>query len=67
MREQTIYERKGYKNRTDYLTTLADDNFIDASIVFTLAETLGETEDFDGLVNLIEDYVDEYGCDIPLF
>lgn len=50
-----VYKENGYKNRVDYLNCLADDNGIDPYIVFTLADMLGENEDFDGLVSEIED------------
>jgi predicted metal-dependent peptidase len=49
------YTAYGYKDRSDYLETLADDYGIDAVIVNELAGMLGPSEDFDGLVSEIED------------
>ena len=50
-----IYQENGYKNRFDYLTSLADDYGVDKAQVLTLASILGESEDFDGLITSIED------------
>jgi len=51
-----IYQENDYKDREDYLHTLADDYGIDYFVVFSMAEILGESEDFDGLVSELEDY-----------
>lgn len=53
--ENTIYQERGYKDRKDYLTNLADEYGVDEYIVFSLADMLGEAEDFDGLINELED------------
>ena len=50
-----VYEMNGYADRQDYLDDLADNLNIDRSIVCALADLLGETEDFDGLVTSLED------------
>ena len=50
-----IYQEKGFKNRKEYLLSLAEDFCIEKSIVFSIASMLGETEDFDGLINSLED------------
>lgn len=52
-----IYQSKGYKNRNHYLESLASEYDIDEDIVFSLADMLGESEDFDGLVMALEDCV----------
>jgi hypothetical protein len=52
---QTIYQRKGYKDRHDYLTSLADEYGIDTGVVLAMADMMGESEDFDGLLNILED------------
>ena len=52
---ENIYQQNGYKNRFDYLTSLAEDYGVDKSSVFMLAAILGESEDFDGLITSIED------------
>jgi hypothetical protein len=50
------YAANGYKNRNDYLNTLADDMGIDTMAVHMIADMLGESEDFDGLVSELEDF-----------
>ena len=50
-----IYQEHGYKDRTDYLNNLADDNGIPLDTVQMLADLLGPDEDFDGLVVACED------------
>lgn len=55
-----IYVEMGYKNRTDYLKNLAEDYGVPYHIVRTLAESLGENEDFDGLVTYLEDCYDDF-------
>lgn len=52
---KTIYEEKGYTDREDYLNNLADTYGVDFETVKVLADTLGPSEDFDGLVNMVED------------
>lgn len=51
-----VYEINGYESRKDYLQQLADGMGIERSTVFALADLLGETEDFDGLVTSLEDW-----------
>jgi hypothetical protein len=57
----TIYQENGYENRKAYLIDLADSYGLDQSIVFALADMLGTNEDFDGLVNALEDIQYEGG------
>lgn len=52
---QDIYKQKGYKDRTDYLNSLADEYGVSKAVVYGLADILGPSEDFDGLVSMIED------------
>ena len=56
----SIYQENGFESRREYLLDLADNRGIDASIVFALADMLGSSEDFDGLVTSLEDYA--VGC-----
>ena len=56
----SIYQQNGFSNRREYLESLADDLCIDPSIVHALADLLGPTEDFDGLVTSLEDYAAGY-------
>lgn len=56
-KKENIYKEKGYKSREDYLQSLAYDYSLPLFIVKSLADTLGRSEDFDGLINAIEDYI----------
>jgi hypothetical protein len=56
--KEDIYISNGYKDRNDYLNSLADDMGIDRESVDMIADMLGESEDFDGLVSALEDYQD---------
>ena len=55
-----VYTMNGYKNRRDYLESLASDLGLDRELVFSLASMLGSGEDFDGLVTSLEDYSEGY-------
>ena len=50
-----IYKQKGYKNRNEYLDSLAEEYTVSKMIVYSLADMLGPSEDFDGLINALED------------
>lgn len=50
-----IYKQNGYKDRYDYLDSLAEEYGVCTDAVYSLASMLGESEDFDGLVNALED------------
>ncbi len=52
----SVYTQQGYKDRDDYLKSLAGDLGLPKSLVFDAAYLLGENEDFDGLVTTLEDY-----------
>ena len=49
------YEAHGYNSRTDYLLSLADEYDVPLGVVLALADVLGPSEDFDGLVTSLED------------
>ena len=53
--DKNIYQKNGYADRDDYLTCLSEDYGVSIEDVFSLAEMLGENEDFDGLVSALED------------
>ena len=57
---ENVYIRNGYKSREGYLICLADDYDVDKETVFMLADMLGASEDFDGLINALEDYSEWY-------
>ena len=52
----SVYTENGYKNRRDYLECLAEDYGVEYEFVANLAGLLSSSEDFDGLVNAVEDY-----------
>lgn len=52
-----IYKDKGYNDREDYLSSLADEFGLDLDTVKNLAHLYGPGEDFDGLVVALEDMV----------
>ena len=54
----SIYTDEGYASRRDYLNDLADDLGIDRATVYTMAQLLGPSEDFDGLVTMLEDHAE---------
>ena len=58
--EMNVYIENGYENRQDYLECLAVDNGISIDEVLMMADLLGESEDFDGLVSMVEDFSDMY-------
>lgn len=49
------YTMHGYANREEYLESLADEYNVDLDVILSLAEILGENEDFDGLVMELEE------------
>jgi hypothetical protein len=53
--DNDIYTQEGYENRIDYLRGLADDYGISYNRVKTIADMLGPSEDFDGLITTLED------------
>ena len=55
MAKETIYQQNGYENRREYLEELAENYGIHISTVLILADMLGPSEDFDGLVSTLED------------
>ena len=55
---ENIHQEQGFLSRDDYLKSLAFDYDVDEDKVYELASIYGEEEDFDGLVRVIEDYVD---------
>ena len=53
--DKNIYQENGYADRDDYLTCLSEDYGVSIEDVYSLAEMLGENDDFDGLVCGLED------------
>jgi hypothetical protein len=54
MKDLNEYQLNGYANRREYLESLCEEYPRD--IVFALADILGSSEDFDGLITSLEDY-----------
>lgn len=50
-----IYKQHGFRDRNEYLDSLADEYGVSELVVISLAEMLGPNEDFDGLINALED------------
>lgn len=55
MADNSIYKQNGFTNRDEYLDYLADEYDVPKVVVYSLAHALGPSEDFDGLVNALED------------
>ena len=53
--DENIYQQNGYADRDDYLNCLSEDYGVSIEDVYSLAEMLGENEDFDSLVLALED------------
>ncbi len=51
----SIYNDEGFKNRREYLENLAEETGCSKEKVFMLAQMLGSSEDFDGLVTACQD------------
>ena len=50
-----VYRENGYNDREDYLSCIAEDYGLDLEqVVRPLAELLGPSEDFDGLISSLE-------------
>jgi len=54
--KMNAYKEHGYSSRRDYLQSLAEEFDIDRDTVYMMADLLGSTEDFDGLVTSLEDF-----------
>lgn len=54
-RMSNVYQENGYKDRKDYLECMASMYEVPLEVVISLAEVLGESEAFDGLISALED------------
>jgi hypothetical protein len=50
-----VYQENGYIDRHDYLKCMSEDFLVPLDVVYSLADMLGENEDFDGLVCALEE------------
>ena len=62
-KDQSIYQRNGYNSRSEYLKCLSLDYGVDYETVCMIADMNGPSEDFDGLLISLEDYVEMYNDD----
>ena len=53
---ENIYNQNDFANRAEYLQHLSILYDVDIETIETLADLLGPSEDFDGLVSSLEDY-----------
>ena len=54
------YIENGYQSRKHYLQCISEDYGVPLDVVYSLADLLGEIEDFDGLISAIEDAEGEF-------
>jgi len=54
------YQANGYESRKHYLQCMSDDYAVPLEVVYSLSDMLGPNEDFDGLVNALEDAEGEF-------
>jgi len=54
-KERDVYVQNGHKDRTDYLSNLAEEYDVDIDYVYEISFLLGPDEDFDGLVSALKD------------
>jgi hypothetical protein len=50
-----VYKENGFNNRADYLNSIAEEYGVDANAVYQVAQLLGSSEDFDGLISMVQD------------
>ena len=50
-----LYTKRGYADRQEYLQSIAEEYGVHEDFVFSLADVLGPSEDFDGLIAVLED------------
>lgn len=62
----SVYTENGYKSRAHYLVCMSEDYGVSLSVVRNLANLLGESEDFDGLITQIEDIADGFDGDASM-
>ena len=58
MTKKNVYTENGFSGRKEYLKSLSDEYGLPISTVLTVANTLGASEDFDGLITILEESLD---------
>lgn len=56
MRRNEIYEEKGFKTRSNYLYSLADEFDLDIETVYSFAKMLGKEYDFTLLIEELKNH-----------
>lgn len=51
-----LYQERGYTDRLDYLKGIAEEHNVPLNVVVSVADLMGDGEDFDGLVSAVQDY-----------
>lgn len=55
---KNLYQENGYENSKDYLRCMSEEYGVPLEVVLVIADTYGLNEDFDGLINALEDAED---------
>lgn len=55
MDKDNAYIQNGYESREHYLQCMSEDYGVPIETVYSLADMLGESEEFDGLISALED------------
>lgn len=50
------YTENGYENRKHYFESLSEEYNVSLEVIMEIADFMGQSEDFDGLVNMIKDF-----------
>lgn len=50
------YIENGYRSREQYFESLSEEYNVSLEVIIEMAEFMGQSEDFDGLVNMIKDF-----------
>lgn len=53
---KNIYQENGFIDRADYFNHLSEDYGVPLYEIYVIASVLGNDEDFDGLLDRLEDY-----------
>jgi len=54
--KESVYRQNGFNSRGDYLCYLEEEHGVNLETVEMMADLLGPSEDFDGLVTSLQDY-----------
>ncbi len=55
-----VYQENGFDSRKDYLINLSEETGVELQTVLMMADLLGPSEDFDGLVTSLEDHAEGF-------